>query len=121
VLTGARPASARTSAATRGHTAAGRSCPTPGSRTSRAPSIAAYLAHALQAGQHPRLAELLAADPAGRNAPTGPAGAESPDQSTPDEGTPTGATPDGGTPDGGMPDPYPDIMARVLTGLLAPA
>jgi hypothetical protein len=29
-----------------------------------------------QAGQHPRLAELLAADPAARNAPTGPAGAD---------------------------------------------
>lgn len=62
---------------------------------------AAYLAHALQAGQHPRLAELLAADPAARNAPTGPAGAEPPDQ--------------------GGPDRYPDIMARVLTGLLTPA
>jgi len=92
---------------------------------------AAHLAHALQAGQHPRLAELLADDPAGGSAPTGPAGAESPDQSPPGESAPTGATPDGGlpdrgtpgggTPDAGMPDRYPDIMARVLTGLLAPA
>jgi AcrR family transcriptional regulator len=82
---------------------------------------AAYLAHALQAGQHPRLAELLAADPAGRNPPTGPAGAESPDRSTPGEGTPTGATPDGGPTDEGTPDRYRDIMARVLLGLLAPA
>jgi AcrR family transcriptional regulator len=65
---------------------------------------AAYLAHALQAGQHPRLAELLAADAAGHGAPTGPAGA---------------VAPEGGTPDGGAPDRYPDIMARVLTGLLA--
>jgi AcrR family transcriptional regulator len=52
---------------------------------------AAHLAHALQAGEHPRLAELLAADPAAHSAP-----------------------------DGGTPDRYPDIMARVLTGLLAP-
>ena len=67
---------------------------------------AAYLAHALQAGQHPQLAELLAADPAGHNASASPAGAGRPDQ---------------GTPGDGMPDRYPDIMARVLTGLLAPA
>jgi AcrR family transcriptional regulator len=60
---------------------------------------AAYLAHAIQAGQHPRLAELLAADAAGHDAPTGPAGTE--------------------PPDGGAPDRYRDIMARVLTGLLA--
>jgi AcrR family transcriptional regulator len=77
---------------------------------------AAYLAHALQAGQHPRLAELLAADPAGHNAPASPAGAGRPDQGTPD-----GDAPDGGTRDDGMPDRYPDIIARVLTGLLAPA
>src|SRR5262245_9567963 len=63
---------------------------------------AAYLAHALQAGQNPRLAELLAADPAGHNAPGGGAQGE-------------------GAPGGGAPDRYPDIMARVLTGLLAPA
>ena len=72
---------------------------------------AAYLAHALRAGQHPRLAELLAAGPAGRNAPAGQAGAGSPDQGTRGQGT----------PDGGTQDRYPDIMARVLTGLLAPA
>ena len=37
MLTGARSARARTSAATCGHTAAGKSCPTPGSSASRAP------------------------------------------------------------------------------------
>jgi hypothetical protein len=63
VLTGARSASARTSAATRGHTAAGKSCPNPGRRISRAPAL----------------------------------------------------------PDGDTLDRYPGIMARVLTGLLAPA
>jgi hypothetical protein len=47
-----------------------------------------------------------------------PAGAESPD-----EGTPTGAMQDASTPDDdklaeGTPDRYPDLMARVLTGLL---
>jgi AcrR family transcriptional regulator len=62
---------------------------------------AAYLAHALQAGQYPRLAELLAAGPAAHNPPSSAAGAGLPDQATPDR--------------------YPDIMARVLTGLLAPA
>jgi hypothetical protein len=62
--------------------------------------------HPGQQDQHPRLAELLATDPAARNAPTVPAGAEPPDQGTPGEGTR---------------DRYADIMARVLTGLLAPA
>ncbi len=55
---------------------------------------AAYLAHVLQAGQHPRLAELLAPGPAGHAAPPGPPGE-------------------------GAADRYPEIMARVLTGLLA--
>ena len=87
---------------------------------------AAYLAHALRAGQRPRLAELLAADPAGRNAPAGQAGAGSPDQGTRGEGTPDGGTQDGDTQDGDMQDGgtrdrYADIMARVLTGLLASA
>lgn len=81
---------------------------------------AAYLAHALQAGQHPRLAELLAADPAGRDAPTGQAGADSPDQGTPGQGTPDGHLQGGDIQGGDTPDRYPDIMARVLTGLLAP-
>ena len=62
---------------------------------------AAYLAHALATGRHPRLAELLATDPAGHAAPASPADARAPDGSTPDR--------------------YEDIMARVLTGLLAPA
>ena len=62
---------------------------------------AAYLAHALQADQHPRLAELLAPDPAGHPASASPAGARAPDEGTPDR--------------------YADIMARILTGLLASA
>jgi len=62
---------------------------------------AAYLAHALGTGQHPRLAELLAMDPAGHAAPASQADARAPDASTPDR--------------------YEDIMARVLTGLLASA
>jgi AcrR family transcriptional regulator len=65
---------------------------------------AAYLAYALQAGQHPRLAELLVADPAGPAAPASPAGAGGPGKDT---------------PDGNTPDRYADIMARILTGLLA--
>jgi AcrR family transcriptional regulator len=64
---------------------------------------AAYLAHVLAAGQHPRLAELLAPGPAHETAP-GPA-----DQAAPGPGS------------AGTTDRYPDIMARVLTGLLAPA
>ncbi len=55
---------------------------------------AAYLAHVLQAGQYPRLAELLAPGPADRAAPPGRA--------------------DGSA----AADRYPDIMTRVLTGLL---
>ena len=82
---------------------------------------AAYLAHALRAGQHPRLAALLAVDPAGRNAPTGQAEADSPDRGTQDGGTSHGSAPDVDMQDADTPDRYPDIMGRVLTGLLAPA
>jgi AcrR family transcriptional regulator len=62
---------------------------------------AAYLAHAIASGQHPRLAELLAPDPAGHTAPASPAGARAPDANPPDR--------------------YADIMARILTGLLTSA
>jgi AcrR family transcriptional regulator len=54
---------------------------------------AAYLAHVLQTGQHPRLAELLAPGPADAAAPAGPA-------------------------DAGTADRYADIMTRVLAGVL---
>jgi AcrR family transcriptional regulator len=77
---------------------------------------AAYLAHVLQAGQHPRLAELLAADPAGSAAPSRPLGARAPDRDTPAADTSAADAPDGDTP-----DRYADIMARILTGLLTPA
>jgi len=43
-----RSASARTSSPTRGHTPAGRSCPTPGRMTSRAPGIAAAVRRAAE-------------------------------------------------------------------------
>lgn len=56
---------------------------------------AAYLQQALASGEHPRLAGLLSAGPA----PSGPAGPE-----------PAGPA-----------DRYPDILARILTGLLGPA
>ena len=55
---------------------------------------AAYLQHALASGRHPRLAELLA--------PAAPA------QGIPPEEVP------------GPADPYRDILARILSGLLAP-
>jgi AcrR family transcriptional regulator len=52
---------------------------------------AAYLAHAITSGEHPRLAELLSQEPAQR------------------------------APDEQVADRYPDIMARILTALLGPA
>lgn len=55
---------------------------------------AAYLHHALAAGHHPRLAELLAAPPA-------PSRSSSPEAAT------------------GPADRYRDILARILSGLLA--
>ncbi|MCW2931488.1 MAG: Transcriptional regulator, tetR family [Actinomycetia bacterium] len=51
---------------------------------------AAYLAHAITSGEHPRLAELLSREP---------------QQLAPDEQ---------------VTDRYPDIMARILTALLGP-
>ena len=52
---------------------------------------AAYLAHAITSGEHPRLAELLSQEPAQR------------------------------APNEQVTDRYPDIMARILTALLGPA
>jgi hypothetical protein len=46
---------------------------------------------------------------AGHTAPSRPGGAR----------VPVADTPDAGTPDGDTPDRYADIMARILTGLLA--
>jgi hypothetical protein len=61
---------------------------------------AAYLAHVLAGGRHPRLAELLAPAPADLAAAGGPAVRESP------------AGEDAA-------DRYADIMTRILSGLLA--